>query len=62
MPHRLYGHVAPEVVYSVGEWLRDLYPVLKDCRESGIRPIIVGGTGLYFTSLIRRIVADSRNR
>lgn len=53
VPHRLYGHVAPETVYSVGEWLRDLYPLLKDCRETGSTPIIIGGTGLYFTSLIR---------
>lgn len=53
VPHRLYGHVPPDEAYSVGAWLRDLYPVLKDCREAERTPIIVGGTGLYFTSLIR---------
>ena len=29
-PHALYGHVAPGVTYSVGDWLRDrLDPTLR---------------------------------
>jgi len=46
-PHRLYGHVAPDRDYSVGHWLREVAPLL----DAGPRPIIVGGTGLYFTAL-----------
>ncbi|RXV59635.1 tRNA (adenosine(37)-N6)-dimethylallyltransferase MiaA [Roseovarius sp. A46] len=46
-PHRLYGHVAPEQDYSAGHWLREVAPLLK----AGARPIIVGGTGLYFAAL-----------
>ncbi len=46
-PHLLYGHVPYDADYSVGHWLRDVAPLLK----SGPRPIIVGGTGLYFTAL-----------
>lgn len=46
-PHALYGHVAGDRPYSVGDWLRDLVPLLN----GGARPIIVGGTGLYFTAL-----------
>lgn len=46
-PHLLYGHVPYDADYSVGHWLRDIAPLLK----SGTRPIIVGGTGLYFTAL-----------
>ncbi|MFP7571643.1 tRNA (adenosine(37)-N6)-dimethylallyltransferase MiaA [Marivita sp. S2033] len=45
--HALYGHVAGHVPYSVGDWLRDLEPWLAGAA----RPIIVGGTGLYFTAL-----------
>ncbi|MEM9317586.1 MAG: tRNA (adenosine(37)-N6)-dimethylallyltransferase MiaA [Pseudomonadota bacterium] len=45
--HALYGHVAWGATYSVGQWLRDLAPVLN----AGVRPIIVGGTGLYFRAL-----------
>ncbi|MGB1035374.1 MAG: tRNA (adenosine(37)-N6)-dimethylallyltransferase, partial [Primorskyibacter sp.] len=47
VPHRLYGHVGGRVPYSVGHWLRDLDPLLTGPD----RPIIVGGTGLYFTAL-----------
>jgi tRNA dimethylallyltransferase len=46
VPHRLYGHVPGHEPYSVGHWLRDLRPLL-----GAERPIIVGGTGLYFTAL-----------
>lgn len=44
--HHLYGHVPRDRPYSVGHWLRDLAPHLE-----GPRPIIVGGTGLYFSAL-----------
>lgn len=47
LPHRLYGHVGREAEYSVGHWLREVQAVLKD----GVRPVIVGGTGLYFSAL-----------
>lgn len=45
-PHHLYGHVPYTTRYSTGHWLRDVTPHLN-----GPRPIIVGGTGLNFTSL-----------
>lgn len=47
LPHRLYGHVPYAGDYSVGHWLRDLAPIL----QGPDRPIIVGGTGLYFSAL-----------
>lgn len=46
-PHHLYGHVPLDADYSVGHWLREVTPFLSH----GPRPIIVGGTGLYFTAL-----------
>ena len=46
VPHALYGHVPGHLEYSVGRWLRDLAPLLE-----GPTPVIVGGTGLYFTAL-----------
>lgn len=48
-PHRLYGHVDWNVSYSAGHWLREVAPLL----DGPERPIIVGGTGLYFQSLTR---------
>jgi len=50
-PHRLYGHVPPGRASSVGAWLRDLAPVLEEARAAGLRPILVGGTGLYFRAV-----------
>ena len=45
--HLLYGHIGNQNGYSVGDWLRDIAPILKSTQ----RPIIVGGTGLYFRAL-----------
>lgn len=45
--HALYGHVAADVAYSVGHWLREVAPLLGGPD----RPIIIGGTGLYFSAL-----------
>jgi len=46
-PHLLYGHVSAQQTYSTGHWLRDVKALL----QQDIRPIIVGGTGLYFSAL-----------
>ncbi|MCK0166535.1 tRNA (adenosine(37)-N6)-dimethylallyltransferase MiaA [Jannaschia sp. S6380] len=45
-PHALYGHVGWSERYTTGDWLRQIAPFLQ-----GLRPIIVGGTGLYFRAL-----------
>jgi len=47
----MYGHVAMDQPYSVGTWLREIGQQLKHCAKHGERPIVVGGTGLYFTAL-----------
>ncbi len=46
-PHALYGHQHYDAEYSVGHWVREVQLLL----ETGTRPIIVGGTGLYFSAL-----------
>lgn len=51
-PHRLFGHVSVTDPYSVGRWLRDAEGALAWCRGAGRRPVIVGGTGLYFKALL----------
>lgn len=45
--HVLYGHLPYDADYSVGAWLREVKSLLNTLE----RPIIVGGTGLYFTAL-----------
>ncbi len=52
LPHKLYGHVTADTPYSVGHWLLEIETVLNDIANEGKRAIIVGGTGLYFKSLI----------
>lgn len=46
-PHLLYGHVGWDQPYSAGHWLREVRTLLR----GDARPIIVGGTGLYFLAL-----------
>ncbi|MCV6824307.1 MULTISPECIES: tRNA (adenosine(37)-N6)-dimethylallyltransferase MiaA [Halocynthiibacter] len=52
--HYLYGHVPFDANYSVGHWLRDVTPFLQGTGND--RPIIVGGTGLYFQALTQGLV------
>jgi tRNA dimethylallyltransferase len=51
-PHRLYGHVPAREAYSTGRYLVDVARALHDASTDGLRPIIVGGTGLYFKALL----------
>ena len=45
--HLLYGHLPYDAPYSAGHWLREVGHLLKQDE----RPIIVGGTGLYYSAL-----------
>ncbi len=49
--HRLYRHVSPTQDYSVGHWLREVAHELERAAQDNLRPLIVGGTGLYFGAL-----------
>lgn len=49
VPHHLYGMVARRQDWSVGHWLRAVAGILR----ADPRPVIVGGTGLYFTALTK---------
>lgn len=51
VPHRLYGHVGAAESYSVARWLADVEAAIAEAGQRGWRPIIVGGTGLYFKAL-----------
>jgi tRNA dimethylallyltransferase len=50
-PHHLFGHVDAAEAYSVGQWLRELAPLLDHAWAQARVPVIVGGTGLYFKAL-----------
>lgn len=52
-PHHLFGHVDAEVRYSTGKWMEDAKRKIASIQKRGNIPIIAGGTGLYFLSLIK---------
>lgn len=51
--HRLYGVADAADAWSVGRWSRAVMALLDNLRHQGRPAILVGGTGLYFTSLTR---------
>lgn len=53
IPHHLFGHVEGRQLYSVGDWSREAVPILLDILARGCVPILTGGTGLYFQSLLQ---------
>jgi tRNA dimethylallyltransferase len=57
VPHRLYGQVDAGENYSVGRWFAEATQALTETREQGQLALLVGGTGLYFSTLTRGIAA-----
>ncbi len=57
VPHRLYGHVDAAVNFSAGAWVADAAGTLAAARAQNLRPIFVGGSGLYFKALTRGLSA-----
>jgi len=51
--HQLYGHVSASEDYSVARWQRDVMNEIEIALARNRLPIIVGGTGLYFMSLLK---------
>ena len=54
--HHLYGVVNLDKNFSVGQWLKGAIKNIKAIRKRRKIPILVGGTGLYFQSLINGLV------
>ncbi|MEE2526273.1 tRNA (adenosine(37)-N6)-dimethylallyltransferase MiaA [Hyphobacterium sp. HN65] len=51
IPHHLFGVLDAGERASTGWWARAAMDAIADIRARGNRPIIVGGTGLYFEAL-----------
>ena len=54
--HHLYGIINLNDKFSSGEWLKLAIKKIKEIRKKNKVPILVGGTGLYFQSLIKGLV------
>lgn len=52
VPHALYGFVPAGEAYSAGRFVRDAATAIASAEAEGRRPVIVGGTGLYFKALL----------
>jgi tRNA dimethylallyltransferase len=55
--HYLYGVLSPHDTTDAAWWQEQVLGVVAQLHTQGQRAIIVGGTGLYFTSLIRGLSA-----
>ena len=54
--HHLYGTVDIKKIFSTGHWLKHAIKKIYEIRKRKKTPILVGGTGLYFNSLINGLV------
>ena len=54
--HHMYGFIELNEKFSTGQWLNTAIKKIKEIKKRKKIPIIVGGTGLYFQSLIDGLV------
>jgi tRNA dimethylallyltransferase len=54
--HHMYGFVDLTKKFSTGQWLKAAIKKIKEVKKRKKIPILVGGTGLYFQSLIDGLV------
>ena len=54
--HYLYGFQSIKKKFSTGAWLKLAVKKIKEIQKKNKTPILVGGTGLYFKSLINGLV------
>ena len=54
--HHMYGFIELNEKFSTGQWLNAAIKKIKEIKKRKKIPIIVGGTGLYFQSLIDGLV------
>jgi tRNA dimethylallyltransferase len=57
VPHHLLDCVAPNSHVTAGEYARQARQVIKEIKERGHLPIVVGGTGLYLRALLDGLFA-----
>ena len=52
IPHHLLDFLPPETAYSVADFTAVADPLIREISGRGRLPFVVGGTGLYITSLL----------
>jgi tRNA dimethylallyltransferase len=56
-PHHLVDIIEPEDVYSAANFVQDAHRLMSEIRQRGKIPLLVGGTMLYFRSLLSGMAA-----
>ena len=51
--HHLYGFISAKKHFSTGEWLEKAKIQINRCLKNKKIPIVVGGTGLYFSAITK---------
>ena len=54
--HHLYGIISVKNKFSTGHWLKLATKKIKEILKKNKTPIVVGGTGLYYKSLLEGLV------
>lgn len=52
VPHHLFGHVDAAEAHNAARWADEARAVIAAAHRAGAVPILVGGTGLYFRTLL----------
>ncbi len=55
IPHHLLGFLPPETPFSVADFTAAADPLVREISAHGKLPLVVGGTGLYITSLLNGV-------
>ena len=53
--HHLYGFISVKKHFSAGDWLKQAKKKIDSCIKRKKIPIVVGGTGLYFNTIVKGI-------
>jgi tRNA dimethylallyltransferase len=55
IPHHLIGFAEPDEVFSVAKYCESAKEIIEDIHARGKKAVLVGGTGLYYSSLVDNI-------
>ena len=56
VPHHLVDIVEPDADFSASDFREEAARAIRDIRDRGRKPFIVGGTGLYIKALLQGLV------
>lgn len=55
IPHHLIGFAEPDEVFSVAKYCEYAKNIISDIHSRGKKAVLVGGTGLYYSSLVDNV-------